>query len=685
MENLFSTTWYYCGGMVMNQRNKLVGGLTTFILTAVLFASAVLFRTTDTIESTDFQDAYETVFFAELTPNTEYVQQTMCMSDSLKEISIFFANYSNRANSGQVSITVSSGGGTIGSATLDAASIGDGVFCSVPITHSPAMGDMLEIRVASDSPSGQAVTVGAHVNEALTQRGATLTVGGQEQPGYHLNLIQTYTSPQLSMAFWLAALLAFVAYFATGTPQALYSDLLRSGKWKKISLYGSMLLIAWLVISLRNPQFISTPIVYGEDGTFLSRQMQEGFWSTLFSSRSGGGADFPNTASYILLGLASQTTFLLNGYDLSTFPFWNGVYANLLIAFSAVLGYVVFERLQCKKVGILAYLSMIFVNLNSSSAEVFGRSLNTQFLWVVITAYVLILLYERKQAISVWSILGFLLCFIAVYTFPICYAQIAGYLFFVALRGIRNRALKREVFANGIFLLLLMTGVYQLPSLMASEGAAAEFTYKAESTVEFFITRHFLYAFVGYFYQFLNDGATLFLFAIYLFFAGYAFIIKYKEEGTFLNSYTLFMLLVLGTCFSSAWTRRTMTAIFDGYTSTYPDRYYYACNILAAVLFYYALYLVLSKYHAKSSVKYAVMGCLMTMTLLNPHLFYFTKPNYWAEVTRFDRVESLADRCAVALKEDSSDGFTCAVDIYPADWSMVLELPYVIKTAEEGR
>lgn len=644
----------------------------------VIIIAGSVFRETDAFAVSELAENSEIEILSELTKGTDYVQNTVCMADSMKEIKLLFVSYLNRPNSGQVSIEVFQDNEQIGVTTLDAETIGDFVYYPVMLDHPVNMGERIVIHISSTSESGQAVALAVHKNSAMARWGAELEINGQIQDGYHLCTIQQFRSMKLSRKFYVSVLSVTAFYIFLGIPRQIYSDWLRFEKRRQFTVYALLFFTGWFFICIRNMHFITYPTIYAEDGLFLSRIIKQGLGNSLFMTRSGEAVEFPNTATYILLWLSYKVTTLLNGYDLGMFPFWNGLVSNMLIAFAAVLGFTAFEQCGCRKVGIMAYCAMIFVILAASSNEVLGRALNTQFLWVIIVAYVLMLLYQRKKAFSVWSCLGFLLCFMGVKTFPICYAQVAGYLFFEFLRAVKKKSILPALAFNAVLILITVEGIVRLPTLMRCSGVADFFTYKPDSAIEFFIARHILFSLVSLGYTCLNDKVTLIVFAIYLGVVGYACVRQYKKTHTFLNVFTLFALLTMGTCFSSAWTRRTMTAFFENYLTTYPDRYYYGCNVLAAVLFVYALYVIFSEKRGTVWIINFSSLALVSMWLLYPMLFYNTRVNCWENAP----IKTFSEKCEDALMNGDTETMTYEVELYPRELKMELDTPYVLKTAK---
>lgn len=672
----------------MKKRREYIKAFSILIFILIVIFCANIFKNTQQIVSTNFEDNYTSVAPSELTSDITFNQKTVVLFENTKKIGVFFANYGNRANEGEVFINVyNQDEQLIGETKLLASEIGDSEYCYVNLKKSPNFGELINIEVSANSEQGKAVTIWCNDNTFFNSKGAVLEVGGQELVGFHMNIIQEYESPQLSMMFWVALFILCVVYFFAGIPQYCYEKIVKSGQKNRYTFYILLFTVATVVICLRNLQFITTPIIYAEDGVFLARQIKDGILENLFVNRNGisifeNSPEFPNMGTYIILWLATKTTTLLNGYDLSSLPLWNGIYSNMFFAFTAVLGYKMFEHLEMRKIGIIAYLSVVFVNLGASSSEVFGRALNTQFLWTVPTAFVLVILYTKQNKTIKDYIFPSIFCFVAALTFPICFAQILGYLIFDLINKRKQVKIADTLKKNCILWLMVLFGLYKLPQLIQVQGAGIDFTFKIDSVVEFFIARHILFPLISFVYNYMTDGFVLVLFAVYISILVYAWILEYKKDGILFNSFMLFAMLSLGTCFSSAFMRRTMTQIFNNYTGTYPDRYFYACNILALVLFVYAIFIIMHHYKLNSSIKTASLSMVLFITLLNPYLFYFTKENYRQWLYGVEYNGTFAESCKEALNSNENLEIYQRVKIYPSGLEMELALSYVLATAD---
>lgn len=658
------------------------------VITVFFMVIAALLWKCHDIEYFLTAEMYENSSYAaapELTRETRYSQQIPCLMDGTESIGLQFANYGDRENFGTIKVEIyASESEQLSMRYLDAPQIADGLYEYFPLSRSVDAGEMLQIDIVGDSEPGQGVTLWSTENQLLAQNGARFTVNGEPQPT-QLNVAFGYQDPVLSPDFTLLLLLSCLILWFTGVPQAVYAQWRKRGIIQRLMSYAVLLLIGVTLVSLRNLQFISTPIIYGEDGQFLVRQMEDGLLRTLFETRGGSTADFSNTGVYLILWIASKTNIALNGYNLAAFPFWMGIYSNLFFAFTAVLGFRAFSLCCNRRAGVIAYLAVLLVNLGDSSAEVLGRALNMSFLWTATVAFLLMIQFQKDNQTGAESIAIGLLCFIGAFTFPVCFLEIGIYLIAVFLRSLKDRQWKKRVGANFVLIVAMAGGVWSLPRLLSSEGLGAVYTYQSQSAVEFFGARHILYPLVAMFYSDLSDLKVVVLCVLYIVIVALATVLQFRKTKYICNTYTVFAVITLGTCFSSAFMRRTLTALFNGYQWSYPDRYFYSCNILSMLLFFFALYIIAERIPLKRLrilPNMLVAFCL----LINSDLFYFTNPNYNILFGK-EYLGTFAENCEKAVREteciDWENGILVA--LYPNGWNTSFPVQYVLSTTSEQK
>ena len=667
----------------MNKQKNYRIVITTILIIFLIMLSLFCHVKTAEISYANLAQSGTTVPAQELTQAVIYQQEIPCSFEKIKEVGFHFANYSDRENKGLVSIQVLLDNDVIGEESIDASQIRDGEYYYVRLNRTPQIGEKITARISSNSKTGQGVTIWSSSNEYLNSQGSTLAINGVVQnTQLEYKFILNQANPKLSIWFIPLLGVGIFLYFLTGVPQYYIAYFQTRYCTKRIIFYIGLLVIGMVILCLRNMDFITTPIIYGEDGWFLSRQLNNGLLQGLFSTRGGDSADFSQTSAYLLTWLAAKTTAILHGYSLAEYPLWMGIYGNMSFAFAGIIMYRAFELLIDRKTAFVAYAAVILMNLGNTSSEVLGRILNTGFLWTVIVAAALMIRYMRYDKYDLESVIEDILCFIGAFTFPICFLEIGIYLVFQILRNWEDK--KIYIRKNILQFMTFVLGVIMLPRLLTSAGGGVNLTTKWDSMVEFFIARHFLFPFIWPFYHKLTDSIVIALFLIYAIVVLWAALLSVKKHGV-TNAFVLYAALTVSVCGASAYMRRTMSALFADYSSTYPDRYYYACNILALMLGVVAILIIINGSKLQKKKPSIIFLVTVTYMCCNPYLLSFTYGNY-APVLGGEYKGSLVDNCKESIQKQrmSEKANNLVVDIYPNGWTMDMPLQYALATAEDS-
>lgn len=627
----------------------------------------------------------------ELNSKINYNQLIPVIFDNTKKIGLQFANYLNRNNHGVMRIVLSIKDRVIGEKKIDVSKIADNEYIYVELSEVVNSGQMLNINVASDSEQGEGVTIWTVKSSILNKIGAKFLING-EPSERQLNIAFCYESPKLSNFFWIVISILIFIYYCSGVPSQFLANSENLFVLKKISFYILLLFIGTVVISLRNMDFIQQKMIYAEEGWFLSKQILNGFFSTLFSARSGTSNvflienDFWNTGIYIISFIALKVNMAINGYDLSEFPFWSGVITNIFISFTAVLGYRAIELMSNWKIGILAFISVILVYIGNESWEVFGRSINVAFLWTTTVAFLLIISFIKDEKYSFNNFLISIICIIGCFTFPIVFLEVGLYLMFVFFRSFKDNEWKKRVLSNTLLLITVLIGCLLLPRLIGVEGASSGLHFVPERAVEFFIARHFLFPLVSEFYTSLNDKIVIILFVVYTFIVLFANFIECRTKSLG-NALFLFSVLTYAVCISSAYMRRGFTQAYDSsYIYTHPARYFYSCNIISFLLLTVSIFIVIrfivkNKFLFNKIIFLLQIICFLIIAIKN-NLFYFLEINN-SSYTVF----SNSCRESILKIDEFNDPIVngIRVNTHPAGWSAVFPFEYVIATSSNNK
>lgn len=464
-------------------------------------------------------------------------------------------------------------------------------------------------------------------NKVIGNLGSRLEINNVVVPK-SLHMQVEYFSPKMNSGIWIIVFFLLWLLIPTGILgkflDKYQSDRVFNKKINRILCSMCLVVVGFVLLSLRDLSFITSPALFAEDAVYLSNIFEHGFLNTVFMTRGGGTADFQNSGSYILLYLALKTNNLFYGYNLSNLPFFIGVFANLFWSLVAFTAYKTFS-IKSKTLGIATFFVVVLITMGNSGGEVFGRVLNTVFIWPLLTGFLLLMKYDNRYPSGVWSITIGLICILAGLSFPVSYGIVGIYLFFSFVRAYKEKIYKSWFSSEWSLLLCLVIGVRLLPMIMGSKGITGTMTTNPDSVFEFVIGRHILYPFIQLFYTHLNDKMTSVLFLIYAFIIVFAGFLNFKKRGLF-NNYTFFVSCAIGVVFSSALMRIKMTQFFNEYETTYPDRYFYACNTFCVIVLLYALYIILTHIKVSQNFLAGVLSLVLFGAVFNTSLFELSSP-----------------------------------------------------------
>ncbi|WP_459479426.1 hypothetical protein [Clostridium saccharoperbutylacetonicum] len=653
------------------------------IIVAIVFAAIILIKSNSIFRQEQASDytlnskENTTEITGEITKNLAIKQEIEHLYGSVNSIELQFASFNNRNNKGTVNVKISSEDKILADRNYDVSKIKDEEFVKVPFDKTSTLVDQnIVIEISSpDSKDGSAVTM--WMSEKNNNNGK-LVISGKENKKM-LNLKINYESPKFNSLIWGICIFILWLMMPIGIYKKLYNKYLIDENFKKsvkkYCCYMMLLILAFGLICLRDLNFLTKPIIYAEDGVYISNIFHNGFINSIFTTRSGQASDFQNSGSYLFLYFAMNLSEIFHGYNLSYLPTYIGIVSNLFLATVALVTYVAIKTVD-KIMALIAYFCVILVPVGMDGAEIFGRTLNTVFIWPVFAGMLLIILYRHSYKRYYVHIIISFLCLLSCLSFPVTYGIVGIYLFFTFLRMILNKEKKLIwLLNNSILLINMVVGIYLLPSLLKSEGVTSTLTMKKDSIIEFAIARHVLYPFIYLIYKYFNNSLTIFVFVVYLLIILYALYLQIKNKHV-LTAYSIILAFTFIYWIASVGMRIKMTALFDNYKSSFPDRYFYGCNILFAIVMLYSLKIIFDEIRIKKHFIYTCQTVIIVIMLVNPYLFQMAKPDIALYGGSYSG--TFNERVAVALKEQNaiSDSGIVKVKIYPTkEWNM--DIPYI--------
>lgn len=334
----------------------------------------------------------------------------------------------------------------------------------------------------------------------------------------------------------------------------------------------------FLLFSLRNLDPITYPSLYAEDGTWLGDLLTKGFYETAFGTRV-----FPIVGFIIFLQVANWIVDAFLEGNLYYLPLVLFVLSNLFSAGTVVVATSVF-RGRLPFWGIAAIVvSILLLPVGKDTNEIYGRILNLGFMFPYLQTLLLLPLFFPGRRHRLCIVLGLAFSLISGLTFPVGIGVAGVACALLLLRFLRQRN-RGDLIAALLVGLTALVPLLTLTSQTFSDTGAASMPVKLEALVEFAAARTVLYPLVFWFYQALTDTWVLLLLAVVL--AALAAQLWRTRKSPSLPAasagYSLYLFwgATLVNLAAMLVMRSGLSAIFDGYSSTFPDRYFTGLNLL---------------------------------------------------------------------------------------------------------
>lgn len=520
----------------------------------------------------------------EINSQNKIVQHIKRPLKNIAGISINIPTFERNELNGKLKIRVYNADECVAYKELSIDSIFDGENIIIPFTQTKGnYGDDLRIDIEADSKEGE--SVGLWINKVNNNLTSDVSVNENKNDESTIRMSFLYKNVKLSSVWKIFFIVVIMIILSDGNIRNyIYNYLSYRRLW-----YIGLFFIAFSIFCLRGGIF-SCSMIYGEDGSYLSNIINDGFLKSCFMTRSGQSGDFYNVASYILLEISLGLNKIFFGYDLEKLPTIINVVGSSMYAFIAVCGYFVFEKVH-KLLGIITYLGLLFVPVGEYGLEIFGRVLNIVFLYPVLASFLLLYLWKQIYACSWKRYVAQTILIVCGLSFPISFGVIGIWLILGGFISIKEKKLINFIKGNIVTIVTLLLGCALIPVMIGSQGGSSGMSIKPEALIEFIFARHFIYMIVYKFYTMLNDATTMIIFTITILCIVIALVKEYKEIHK-ISEFMCFCAMGFGCIFASAFMRLPMSELFDNYKTTWPDRYYYGCNYIYFLMVLYAIYLI---------------------------------------------------------------------------------------------
>lgn len=338
--------------------------------------------------------------------------------------------------------------------------------------------------------------------------------------------------------------------------------------------------LAFSVLCIRNLDPIVYPTLYAEDGEWTANLLTYGFFDTSFSTRV-----FPILGFVIFYAVGNGVAGLLFDDPVFYLPLVYYFLSNLFMAGLAVVAFVRLRQLVSGWAVFAVFISIVLLPVGTDGNEIYGRILNLGFFFPYLQVILLLpVLGPDRTRLQMAAAIFFSL--ISGLTFPVGMGLSIIAAGVLLLRHLLSGRAKSDVLLSAMFLLVGLLPLFFLSVETFSNQGGADLPFKAESFVEFAVARAALYPLVFQVYELLSDGVVLSIAALVAI-LGCAGLYAAKANGGFAKEskdgfgYVLLALWGASAVYLLAMVamRSGLTSAFDGYTGTFPDRYFTGLNL----------------------------------------------------------------------------------------------------------
>lgn len=424
-----------------------------------------------------------------------------------------------------------------------------------------------------------------------------------------------------------------------------------------VVVFCLLLAIGSWVAFQRNPVAFLEPTMFTEDGVWLAKSLREGVWRTFQDART----DYFVVGNLLILHLAWGLSSLFgSGFDdtprsiaVLSYVFYGLVAALPFVALRAYLP-VTARLLICVSV------ALVPVGAPSSSAEIWGRASNVGFAFAYLTILAILWrdVFVRDHKIDWRSYAVDVLILLCCATNPIAILLTGLYLALRLLKPSFRRLQQDGFLAVGLVMIAVPVLFGVLATQRPAEEAATAVTFGGFLVSG--IARPLLYPFTFGFYRFLNDTSGI---------IGSLLLFSYLGAGLVFARDRVAFGYLLGGMLAVAWAialqRTLLPSQMNFYAGTYPDRYFYAQNVLVMVAFVWAS-VAISERISRKWIGLVPPALLVSALMLSPSNI-FLPVQVACPATGTDFRQQLANATPIEGNPE-----LMVVAICPPDWTMVV-------------
>lgn len=440
-------------------------------------------------------------------------------------------------------------------------------------------------------------------------------------------------------------------------------------KNKNFIVFFILFPIIFLLLIIRTPDALISPILYAEDGTWLGRIYIEGLWNILINARP----DYFVIGNILGLYFAKYLSYTFFAYDVSTLPFFISILSYLFFSIIASIPVLLLKNHIRLELLIGLSLLIVFLPFGWSTNEIIGRLNNIGYflfpLSILLLIYRLDISNEKKKVIIIDALLVF-----CMLTNPMVVLFIITYFLLRYFFGKQDSFEYKAQFYTFVIAFLIFIYIIYIKITLSPQTSLTTETFLIENLFEVSISRSILYPFIFPIYSKLGD---LFSFIILLIFLTTFYLVfktlQYKDKKVFL----ILSFALVFVSFLTTFTKPGLTHWIKDYSGTFPDRYFSAQNIMSllVVIFMVEKALVVKNKYFRNISKFFIIVLILIYSISLSEIIEFSNPKL--KITTNDTfVESIYK--TYQNKEKSE---IYQIPIYFDGWKMQLPFKYVIITS----
>lgn len=421
--------------------------------------------------------------------------------------------------------------------------------------------------------------------------------------------------------------------------------------WLEVCAVGFLLLVCLAILVLRNPDPLVNPAMFTEDGSWTEFYFHLGAVQTFLRARP----DYYVFGNIALLQAAMAANTVLIGDNIDHLPVFIAVVSFGFYAVSATFTALALRPYMGIGWRLLCVAAVVLLPMGGHMNEILGRVSNVGFAFYVIATLALLLRLSLPRRRFSWSVLALdLLLLFCAFTNPLAALPVL----LVAGLGLADRAGRASANTYLLALFGLLSVVSTIAGLDTPLVERGQAVLTLDGLIVAGIARPLLYPFLFPYYEFLTNRIVI------LMGCGLAL---YLAVGCWAAKSPLplaFLLLSLGiVTAATALSRPDLHHYLLGYRLTFPDRYFYAQNVLVLIAFVWATRSLFLRFRRLGVVPVAVLGSVVGVWVKGGTIIF--DPVVPAHVIRTG--PSFAEQLRAAEPSTVYPGFL-AVEIYPPGW-----------------